>query len=69
MNWRRLHDLRAQFPVASVAQLEERLTCNEGVAGSIPATGSTLHSRVAQLAERRTVNALVGGSIPSPGAI
>ena len=56
--------------VAGVAQLVEHLTCNQGVASSIPAAGTIIHSfnaGVAQLVEHLTCNQGVASSIPAAG--
>ena len=53
---------------ATIAQLEERLTCNEVVAGSTPAGGSTEMGRYQSGQMEQTVNLPVnafGGSNPS----
>ena len=51
-------------PHAPLAQLEEHLTFNQGVVGSIPTGRTTYLVQVAQLAERQIVALVVGGSNP-----
>jgi hypothetical protein len=46
----------ARFSKAGIAQLVEQLTCNQQVAGSIPAAGSVEYERLTSLCRLSSIN-------------